>query len=133
MGGTVHHISHQLPQLSRPNKGFRHKREGHFQCLLNLQDHSTTSHTVIPCSTKHNFHCGGECSPHISAAPQWNLLKQKSQTPMDCFPLASVKVTNALHHFPQSYSHFHIPHIEKSANFTMGRIFTPYLNDHQTK
>ena len=50
VGGTVHHISHQLPQLSRPNKGFRHKREGHFQRLLNLQDHTTTSHKVIPCS-----------------------------------------------------------------------------------
>src|SRR5271168_3575542 len=42
--GTVHHISHQPLQLSRPNKGYRHKQEGSLQLLLNLQDCTTTSH-----------------------------------------------------------------------------------------
>jgi len=46
--GTVHHIFHQLPQLSRRNKGYKHKREGPLQLLLTLQDHATTSHKVIP-------------------------------------------------------------------------------------
>ena len=46
--GTVHHISHQPLQLSRSNKGYRHKQEGSLQLLLNLQDCTTTSHKGIP-------------------------------------------------------------------------------------
>jgi hypothetical protein len=72
---TVHHISRQLPQLSRPNKGYGHKRDGPLQLLLNLQHHTPTPHKVIPAltSTKMkntaNFTVGGFL-PHISAAHQ---------------------------------------------------------------
>jgi hypothetical protein len=55
--GTVHHISHQPLQLSRSNKGYRHKQEGSLQLLLNLQDCTTTSHKGIPwCITPKSGH-----------------------------------------------------------------------------
>jgi hypothetical protein len=68
---TVHHISHQRPRLSRPNRGYRNKRDGHFQLLLNLRDHTTTSHKVIPRYITPKFsklHCEGEVH-HISHQP----------------------------------------------------------------
>jgi len=68
--GTIHHISHQVLQLSRPNKVYRHKRWNPLKLLLNLRDHTTTSHKVIPryitpTLKKAGLHCEGEVH-HIS-------------------------------------------------------------------
>jgi len=108
---------------------------------LRLSQHDTVSarnfsarYSKHGTKTRHDYSPGkiaqislwGDSSPHISAAPHWNSLKPRSQALTNRSSLASIKVAKALHHFPQSYSHFHIPQLWRGK-------FTPYLNNYQGK
>src|ERR1700685_3882334 len=89
--------------------------------LTNVLSHHSQSY-FLPNPSPHtqkraNFTVWGTVQCHISIAPQRNPLKSRSETLTNRCSLASIKVTKALQHFPQSYSHFHIPKLKNSANF----------------
>jgi len=69
---------------------------------------------------KRKFHCGWDPSPPISTTATAATVKRKVHTPPAGSSPTSIKLTTPYHHSPQTYSIFHTPHTEKTANYTVG-------------
>src|SRR5271154_5795701 len=115
----VHHISHQLPQVSRPNKGYTHKCEDPLQLLLNLQDHTTTSHKVIPryitpkLKKSANSTVRGKFTTYFTNHQSYPGQKWLQTPAVGGSSLTSIKlITPYSHSSQQSYSHSYFPQSE---------------------